>query len=155
MYFGETLEEKRESYELLDQGAKKLGNIFKVFGWIVTIILSIVLLSVVKQKLVAILLIILIVAVAPITYYWMGYIWFYGFLTVKSWFAKLGIGAADTGAVVGGSIAVSYLLGGRRSAKVTGISWLVAFAIAISIGFYIGLYKFLKLRSEIKKAGIA
>lgn len=90
----------------------------------------------------------------PIIYYWAGYLWFYGFMTVKSWFVKLGIGVAGTSAAVGKSMAISYLLGGKRTARLTGIIWLIALAISLSIGFYVGLYNFFKIRAEVKSLGI-
>lgn len=149
MYLGETLEEKKESYELLTRKAKKLGIVFGVIGGFIGVFLGFFLMSAMSDnKIIGI----FIMIAAPITYYWMGYLWFYGFMTVKSWFAKLGIGAAGA---VGHSMAVSYLLGGKKSAKVTGIVWLVAFAIALLIGFYVGLYNFYKIRKEAKSLGIA
>ncbi len=75
-------------------------------------------------------------------------------VTVKSWFAKLGIGITGATATVGNSIAISYLLGGRKTAKLTGIVWLIALMITLSIGFYVGLYNFFKMRAEVKRLGI-
>lgn len=107
------------------------------------------------NKITAVIFGIIFMVIMPIFYYWAGYLWFYGFMTVKSWFAKLGIGVAGTAAAAGNSIAVSYILGGRKTAKLTGIMWLVALAITLAIGFYVGLYSFFKIRAEVKAAGIA
>lgn len=155
MYLGETLEEKRESYELLTRRAKKLGKFFGVLGGFAGLICLCLMLGATDNKITAIIFSLMIIVIAPITYYWVGYLWFYGFMTVKSWFAKLGIGVVGAASAVGHSMAVSYLLGSKKSVKITGIVWLVALAITLSIGFYVGLYNFFKIRNEAKRLGIA
>lgn len=155
MCLGETIEEKRESYELLTRRAKKLGKFFAVLGGLAGIVLGLCLMFAKTDNKIAVVIFgFFIMIIAPITYYWAGYLWFYGFITVKSWFAKLGVGVVGATATAGNSIAISYLLGGKKTAKLTGIIWLIALGIILSIGFYVGLYNFLKIRAEVKKLGI-
>lgn len=155
MNLGETLEEKRESYELLTRRAKKLGKFFGILGGLAGIICGVMLISGAEGQILAIICAIFAIVCAPIMYYWLGYLWFYGFMTVKSWFAKAGIGVAGAAAVAGHSMAISYLLGGRKSARITGVVWLVAFSITLAIGFYVGVYNYFKIRAEAKKLGFA
>lgn len=156
MYLGETIEEKKESYELLTGRAKMLGKLFGIVGGIGGLIVGLCLMfSATDNKVTAVIFGIICIAAMPIFYYWMGYLWFYGFMTVKSWFAKLGIGVAGATAAAGNSMAISYLLGGKRTAKLTGIIWLVALGITLAIGFYVGVYNFFKIRAEAKQLGIA
>lgn len=156
MYLGETLEEKRESYALLTRKAKKLGKVFGTLGGIMGVILGLCLMfAAASNKVTAIIGGIVIMFIAPGIYYWVGYYWFYGFMTVKCWFAKLGIGVTGATAVVGHSMAVSYLLGGKKTVKVTGIIWLIALAITLMFGFYVGLYNFHKIKKEVQELGIA
>lgn len=156
MYLGDTLEEKKESYELLTKRAKKLGTFFGVLMGIAGLVLGIALMSSAEgNKVMIVLLSCIIIVLMPVMYYWAGYLWYFGFVTVKSWFAKLGIGVAGATAAVGHSMAISYLLGGRKSVKITGIIWLIALMITLIIGFWVGLYDFFKIRAEVKKLGIA
>ncbi len=155
MYLGETLEEKKESYDLLTKRAKKLGIFFGVLGGMAGLVLGIALMSAAEvNRILIILYSCMFIVLTPIMYYWAGYLWYYGFVTVKSWFAKLGIGITGATATVGNSIAISYLLGGRKTAKLTGIVWLIALMITLGIGFYVGLYNFFKMRAEVKRLGI-
>ena len=154
MYLGETLEEKKENYELLTRKAKKLGVFFGILGGLAGLIAGIGVMSAAEEKILAFFAGCIFIVFTPIMYYWAGYLWFYGFTTVKSWFVKLGIGVVGASSAVGSSIAVSYLIGGRKTAKITGIVWLIALAITLSIGFYVGLYNFFKIRTEVKRLGI-
>lgn len=156
MYLGETIEEKKESYELLTRRAKKLGKFFAILGGLAGIVIGLCLMfAATDNRITAVIFGIIFIVGTPIIYYWAGYLWFYGFMTVKSWFVKLGIGVVGASTAVGNSMAISYLLGGKRTAKLTGIVWLIALAITLSIGFYVGLYNFFKIRAEAKSLGIA
>ena len=149
MYFGDTLEEKKECYELLTHGAKKLGRFFGIIGGIIGLVLGIIVMNM-TEGVTGTVFGIAVMIIAPFSYYWMGYFWYFGFITVKSWFVKLGIGVSGASMAVGNSLAVSYLLGGKKTAKLTGIIWLIALMITLAIGFYVRLYNYFKLRAAVK-----
>ncbi len=58
--------------------AKKLGKFFGILGGLAGVILGICLMfAAADNKITAIIAGIFIMFIAPITYYWMGYLWFY------------------------------------------------------------------------------
>lgn len=155
MYLGDTLEEKRESYILLKKQAKKLGIFFGIMGTVMALIMMGVIFggALGEGQMTGKISLFLIACTVPFVYYYMGYLWYFGFLTVQGWFIKSGIGVSGAVGAVGHSMAVSYILGGRKTAKLTGIIWLIALVISLSIGFYVGLFHYIKIRSEAKRLG--
>ena len=159
MNLGETLEEKRENFALLDAKAKKWGKVGRIVGWICAIFISLMMLTAITNGILEFIGILItcavMIIVLPIFYYYYAQILCYGYIKVLEWFAKNNIGASDVAIAAGGSIAISYLLGGRKSAKIAGVMWLILLGIVISVGVFVGLYYYYITNKEMKELGIA
>lgn len=157
LYLGDTLEQKKESYEILTRRAKKTGNVFKWIGIVMAVCLSLIVIFAAEDMNVfaGLLIALLALVVYPLAFYCVGVILYYAFVTVKSWLAKWGIGVATTAAVAGESIAIAHLIGGRKSAKRMGIFWLIVICLFMVVGIYAGIFNYFMVRKEAKKLGIA
>lgn len=152
MYLGNTIEEKSESMALLNRGAKKLAIAFAVIGAFATIMMVAMVASVEVDPPSAKITLIAIMLTYPIAFYWMGKFWYYGFVTIKGWMTKADVSGGEVLASSASVVTVSYLLGGRRGARMSGIILLVVLAVTLMFGFYVGLFSYFKVRKEIKKA---
>jgi len=153
MYLGDSLEEKRESFELLRKGAKRLGKVYATIQAIIFCILMLVMLVAAESGGLMVLFFIPIgLPIHLFISYGIAYLWYFGFVTVKSWVVKWGWTGRDAMAAVGGSMAVSYIIGGRQTARITGGIWLAMFAIFMLCGFFAGLHTYSKVKKELKQA---
>ena len=159
MNLGNTIEEKRANFALLDAKAKKWGKVGRIVGWICAIFISLGMLTAITNGILEFIGILItcavMIIVLPIFYYYYAQILCYGYIKVREWFAKKGIGAEDVALAAGGSIAISYFLGGRKSAKIAGVMWLVLLFIVISVGVFVGLYYYYLTHKEMKEIGVA
>ncbi len=151
MYLGETSNEKIANFDILRRKAAKLGNVFGIIGGGGCMLLMLGLGA--NNDMVYFEKVALTMAGAlyGLIYFFGGYIWYFGFVTVASWLRKANISAGNvaTGAVTG--MAIGYMLGGRRGAKASGITFLVILCITLSIGFYVGLFDYIKTYFEIRR----
>ena len=159
MNLGNTVEEKRANFALLDAKAKKWGKVGRIVGWICAIFISLMMLTAQTEGILGFIGVLItcaaMILVLPIFYYYYAQILCYGYIKVMEWFVAKGIGAGDVAIAAGGSIAISYLLGGRKSAKIAGVMWLVMLFIVISVGIFVGLYYYYITNKEMKELGIA
>ena len=155
MTLGNTIDEKRMSYELLTQNAKKWGRVFGIVTGSAAAVGLFVISGNTESLILAILIGLAVVVLAPSFYYLYGQVLYYGYLVIKLWFVKNDLDAADVAVAAGTSVAISYIIGGKKAAKTTGIIWLIIIGIAVTVGVYAGLYYYIKFYREAKKLGFA
>ncbi|MBQ8321849.1 MAG: hypothetical protein IJX92_05740 [Clostridia bacterium] len=159
MNLGSTLEEKKENYDLLDKKAKKWAKVGRIIGAICGVGIGLIMLSAQAEGIIGFIFSLLfaaaLVVIMPIFWYHYAQILCYGFIVVKSWFVERGIGASEVAGAAGTSIAISYMLGGRKSAKIAGVTWLIMLGVVVSVGIFVGLYNYIKVQREMKALGIA
>ena len=153
MSLGNTVEEKKATYEALTARAKKWGKFFAVIGVIFGLLVGAILISGSESAFLGVVVTLVMIAILPLFYYWYGQVLYYGYLVVKSFFTERNIGTADVAGAVGTSFLVSYVLGGKKAAKKLGIMWLVVLMIALTVGVYAGLYYYVKFRKEARTLG--
>lgn len=90
------------------------------------------------------------IVIAPKIFYYGAFFWYWGFITVKSWFVKYNVSAGDVASAVSSSVAVSYLLGGKKAAKTSLIVMFFIAGIVLSIGFYVGIFHYFSLKKQLK-----
>ena len=144
---------------MLTKTAQKWAKVGKIIGIICAVFIALMMLSAQTEGILGFIFLLLfsaaLVIFMPIFYYYYAQILCYGFIVVKSWFLERGIGAKEVAGAAGASIAISYLLGGRKSAKIAGISWLIMLGIVVCVGVFVGLYHYIKVQREVKELGIA
>lgn len=153
MSLGNTVEEKKATYEALTAHSKKWGKVVAIVGFICMLALGLMLMSASESILLGVVILLAFAVIGPIFYYWYGQVLYYGYLVIRSFSKQTGIGAGDVAAAAGTSFLVSYVLGGRKATKKLGVAWLIILLIAVTIGVYAGLYYWLKFRKEAKKLG--
>lgn len=145
MYLGNTMEEKRDSVNELRRRAKRLGKIFGVCG-IFFALVYLYTAFLLEGSIFAKLFMILCGIAVPFMLYFYGFILYFGFIAVKSWFVKRDISASDMASAAGTTLAVSYLLGGKKTVKTSAFVMFLIFGLAFSIGWFVGLYNYLTMR---------
>ena len=155
MNLGNTIEEKRATFEFLTKNSKKWGKVFAILGVLFGLFIGSLLLTGTDSILGGLLLGAIMVVAVPISYYWYGKIVYYGYLTIKVFFHERNIGAGAVAGAVGTSALVSYALGGKKAVKKVGVAWLVILMIALTIGILAGFYYYIKFHMEAKKLGFA
>lgn len=153
MTLGNTVEEKRETYELLTKKSKKWGKVFAVLGVLCALGISGLLLSGTESIFLVVIFAAVLVVAMPVCYFWYGQIVYYGYLAMKIFFVKRNIGVSEVAGAVGTSVLVSYVLGGKKATKKLGILWLIVLFIALTVGIFAGLYYYVKFRKEAKELG--
>lgn len=151
MYIGNTYQEKAQSMDALCRKAKVLGRIFMVFGIFCSFILIYATVTS-EGSLFSKAVGFISAFLSPIPAYWGGYFWYFGFLTVKSWFVKRNVKASDVAFGAGTSLAVSYLLGGKKAAKTSLLCMFAIVGIACTIGFWAGLYQYFSIKRQLARA---
>lgn len=148
---GNTLEEKRQTYEALTAKSKKWGKVFRVIGAIFGAGLGILLLGAFENTFLGVFTALILAVVFSFSYYWYGQIVFYGYLIMMSFFSENNVSGGAVAGAVGTSFLVSYALGGRKAVKKLGIAWIVILLFALTIGIIVGFYYYLKFRKEAKE----
>lgn len=151
---GNTLEEKRLTYAALTKTSKKWGKVFGILGIIFGIGIGALLVGSLENVFVGLLLFAIMLIGCPLGYYWYGQIVFYGYLVMRSFFSENKISGAAAAGAVGTSFLVSYLLGGKKAAKKTGIVWIAILMFSLTIGILVGFYYYIKFYMEAKKLGL-
>ena len=152
MYLGDSLEEKKETYELLTKKARKWGKIFAILGGITGLGMS----GIFSQGEGGGLIIGLISLIGSVIgYYFYGQILFYGYINVSKWFVERGIGGREVANAAGTSFLVSFILGGRKAAKINLIMMLCILLAVVTVGVFVGLFNFIKVKREVISEGIA
>jgi len=150
MYSEEALEEKIEAYKLIKKRAKQVGMIFGVLGGFMALIFIVLAFSIDSNIFMEIFIFILVCAV-PFAYYGIGYLWYFGFLTAKSWFLKADIEVKGATTDESGSLVASYIISKKRAVKLNLVTCFIIFGITLLIGFYAGLFSCIKLHNEMKR----
>ena len=153
MTLGNTIEEKRQTYEILKKKCKKLSKIFAVIAAIFGAFLCITVISASENLFLGFLLGAFLLVGMPVGYYLYGHIIYFGYLAISCWFRENNIGSWDVAGAVGTSFLVSYALGGRKAAKKLGAAWIFILILALIIGIFAGLYYYIKIEKEAKKLG--
>lgn len=151
MYIGNTYQEKAQSMDALCRKAKVWGRIFTVIGIFCAFILIYAMVTS-EGSLFSKAFGFIPAFLCPIGFYWCGYFWYFGFLTVKSWFVKRNVKAGDVAFGAGTSLAVSYLLGGKKAAKTSLLCMFAIVCIACTIGFWAGLYQYFSIKRQLARA---
>lgn len=151
MYIGNTYQEKAQSMDALCRKAKVWGRIFMIVG-IFSVFILIYTMVISEGSLLAKAVLFIAALLCPISFYWCGYFWYFGFLTVKSWFVKRNVKAGDVAFGAGTSLAVSYLLGGKKAAKTSLLCMFAIVGIACTIGFWAGLYQYFSIKRQLARA---
>lgn len=151
---GNTLEEKRATYEALKKKSKKWGKVFAVLGAIFGLVMGIIFLTAAESIILGVLTSVVMLVAISIGYYWYGQIVFYGYLVMRAFFSEKNIDGAAVAGAVGTSFLVSYALGGRGAAKKLGIAWIAILLFSLTIGIIVGFYYYLKFYKEAKELGL-
>lgn len=149
MYLGNTMEEKRDSVNELFRRGKRVGKIFGILGIIPALAYFYVAFTA-DASFFARLIMIASGLVVPFGEYFIGFIWYLGCIAIRSWFIKRNIRASDMAAVAGNTLAISYILGGRKAAKTSALIMLFIVLLVASIGVWVGLYQYLTMRKFVK-----
>lgn len=149
MYLGNTTEEKRDSVNELFRRGKRVGKIFGILGIFLALVYFYVAFAA-DGSFFARLIMIFSGIVVPFAEYFVGFIWYLGCIAIKSWFIKRNISASDMAATAGSTLAVSYILGGRKAAKTSAFIMLLIVLLTGCIGMWVGLYQYLTLRKFVK-----
>lgn len=149
MYIGNTMEEKRDSVNELCRRAKKLGMIFGVCGIFFGLLYIYV--SVIAEGSILSKLFMMLGGIsAPFLTYFCGFIWYFGFVAIKSWFVKENISTSDMASSAETTLAVSYILGGKKTAKTSALVMFLILTLVCSIGWWVGLYNYFTMRKYLK-----
>lgn len=151
---GNTIEEKKETYALLSKKSKKWGKVFAILGGICAVAIVGMLLSASESIFASLILSAVMLVACPIAYYWYGQIVYYGYLSLRVYFAEKNIGATEVAGAVGTAVLVSYILGGKKATKKLGVIGLVIILIALIIGVFTGLYYYFTFRKEAKRLNL-
>lgn len=148
MYIGDTYMEKRQSMDELCRRAQKWGKVAAiVFG----IIEFMMIFTSLDGDFITIISSIIFFLGGIACAYLYGYFWYFGLITVRSWFIKRDI-SSDKVIIGGGAIvAVSYLLGGKGAAKTSTVIMIITLLLSLSIGFWAGIFNYLKIKRELAR----
>ena len=148
------VEQKKELYEAMMKKAKKCGKIFAAFGALIGLIMMFAMMG--SGEIIWGLIGGLFVGAAcAVGYYFYGQILYFGFIKVVKWFIEKGIGVKEVAGAAGTSLLVSYILGGRKAAKMNLILLFGILLVVAAIGVFIGLFDYIKALREAKALGIA
>ena len=150
MYLGNTLEEKQASMDELCRRAKKIGKIGQFAVGIPAALLYIYVFCFQYESIPIKLFGLLCAVVSPKLLYYCAFFWYWGFITVKSWFIKYNVSVGEVASAAGTSVAVSYLWGGKKAAKTSLIIIFFIAGIVLSIGFYVGIFNYFSLKKQLK-----
>lgn len=149
MYLGNTAEEKRDSVNELFRRGKRVGKFVGILG-IFFALLYFYTAFILDGSFFARLVMIFSGIAVPFVEYFLGLIWYLGYVAIKSWFIKRDVSASDMAAAAGSTLAVSYILGGRKTAKTSALVMLFIVLLVGCIGMWVGLYQYLTLRKFVK-----
>lgn len=151
MYLGNTLEEKQASMDELCRRSKKIGKFFQfACGIPYGLFMVYFMFTSADAGIAAKLMSVLIAVVSPKFFYFGAFFWYWGFITVKSWFVKYNVSAGEVASAVGTSVAVSYLWGGKKGAKASLITIFIIVGIVLTIGFYVGIFNYFSIKKQLK-----
>ena len=150
MNLGSTLDEKKRNYALLMEKAKRFATVFGGIGIVVALLFIASVLSMGEGY-----ILILVSLLAPFTFYFFGFLWYFGYLTIKSWCVSGKIRSDQLANAVVDTSVIAYLVGGRKAVKTSLITMLIILMISVSIGFYIGIYQLVRIYMDAKRHGYA
>ncbi|MBQ8296052.1 MAG: hypothetical protein IJX87_06445 [Clostridia bacterium] len=154
---GDTDDEKKTNYDILNNQAKKWAKIGGILGIVFGVFLSLMLLGNTSPDsfLGTLFLCLIMLAGFPVGYYFYAKMLFYGFVVVKVWFINKNITAGKVATAAGASVLISYVLGGREAVQIVGKMWAALVAIVVIAGIYLGAYNYYIMYKTKKALGIA
>ncbi len=152
---GDTLEEKKQTYDILTEKSLKWGKVFSILGAIMALFFCAILSTSDSPFLAKLFAVVFFFVLLPFVYYWYGQVAYYGFLVTKIFMHERNIGASEIAGAVGTSVLVSYVIGGKGAVRKLGYLWLITLFVGISVGIITGLRYYRKFNKEAKELGFA
>ncbi len=153
MTLGNTIEEKKATYELLTKNSKKWAKVFGIIGLICGMFIGFMMMGNAEPLWAGVIFGLVSIALMPITYYYYGQIYYYGFLVVRLYCAEKGIGGKEVVETVATSYLFTFIIGGRGAVKKLNILWFIIAIVAIVVSVYAGLYYYIKFQKEAIELG--
>ena len=154
MNFESNVAERKELLEAMMKKAKKCGKIFSVVGILIGLFMMVAMIDG-SGFLSGLLVGLFVGAACAVGYYFYGQILYFGFVKVVKWLIERGIGFKEVAGASGTSLLVSYILGGRKAAKMNFVMLVGVVLVVATIGILIGLVDYIKALREVKELGIA
>lgn len=149
MYIGDTYTEKKQSMDELCRRARKWGITAAILYGIIAFLM---LFTGANGGFTKFIVSIIFFLGSTACAFFYGYFWYFGLITVRSWFVKRDISSGDVAVTAGGITAITYLLGGRKAVRVSSVIMIIILIIALLIGFWAGALNYFKIKREIAKA---